>query len=350
MPVAAPVEEAAQSGRSIAQLSKVQRLAALFVILGPDSASQILKGLEPKEIETISTEMSQFGLISHEEQDQILAEFSDLAVEASTSLSADVECARSTLEKAVGPFKASDIMSRVAPNRTPSVMQGLAESDSRHIYNLIRHEQVQTMAFILSYLPSDKAAQIFALLPTPQRDQVIERMATLAPTPVEVMEQVLNVLKSKMDVKQTRALTQSGGVGTAASILNAIEKNSSKALLLSVEERNPELAQEIRKKMFTFEDLLTLGASSIQRIMREADMADLAVALKKSSDPLKKLLLGSISRRAAQTVEDEIAYMGSVKAKDIEAAQLRIIEVVRKLEADGEIDLNEAREEQYAAA
>jgi flagellar motor switch protein FliG len=325
-------------------LNKIQKLAALLVMLGPESAAQMLKQFEPREIEAISREMARFSLITQEQQEEILREFSEVAVAASTSVTAGVEVARNTLEKAVGTFKASDILGRVVSTRAPvGAMQSIADMDPRHIFNLIRDEQDQTMAFIISYLSPEKAAQVLALLRPEQGDRIIERLATLAPTPVEVAEKVVDVLNTKLGIRQTRALSQTGGVTTAADILNAMDKTVSRSLLTSIEERNPELCQAIRKKMFTFEDLLQLNAPSIQRIMRETDMRDLALSLKKASEPLKKLLLSNISRRAAEAVQDEMSYMGPVKLRDVEAAQFRIIDAVRKLEAEGEIDLDESR-------
>jgi flagellar motor switch protein FliG len=222
-------------------------------------------------------------------------------------------------------------------------MQSIADMDPRHIFNLIRDEQPQTIAFIVSYLSPEKAAQLFLLLRPEQRDKIIERLATLAPTPVEVAERVVDVLNAKLGIKQTRALSQTGGVTPAADILNAMDKTISRALLTSIEERNPELCQSIRKKMFTFEDLLQLNSQAVQRIMRETDMRDLALSLKKASDPLKKLLLSNISRRGAEAVQEEMSMLGSVKLRDVEAAQFRIIDAVRKLESEGEIELDQSR-------
>ncbi len=329
-------------------LNKTQKLAALLVMIGAESAAEILKQFPPKEIEAISREMARFNLITREQQQEILLEFSDVAVAASTSVSAGPDIARNTLEKAVGSFKASDILGRVLPNRqTVGAMQPIADMDSRSIFNLVRDEQPQTIAFVVSHLSAEKAAQIFALLPTDQRDRIIERLATLAPTPIEVTERVVNVLNAKMGVKQTRALSQTGGVTPAADILNAMDKTISREMLTNIEERNPELSQAIRKKMFTFEDLLLLNTQIIQRIMRETEMRDLALALKKASEPLKKLMLSNISRRGAEGVQDEMMALGHVKLRDVEAAQLRIIDTVRKLEAEGEIDLDEARAAEY---
>jgi flagellar motor switch protein FliG len=326
-------------------LTKTQKLAALLIMLGPESGAVILRQLQPREVEAVTREMARFNLITREQQVEILTEFSDVAVTASTSVSAGVEVTRNTLEKAVGSFKAGDIMGRVASTRAPigGAMQAIADMDPRHIFNLVRDEQPQAIAFIVSHLPPEKAAQVLNLLRNEQRDQVIERLATLAPTPVEVAEKVVDVLNAKLGVKQTRALSQTGGVTTAADILNVMDKEISRNLLTSIEERNPDVSMAIRKKMFTFEDLLLLGVPSIQRIMREIEMRDLSLALKKVSEPLKKLLLSNISRRAAESVQEEIAFLGHVKLRDVEAAQFRIIDVVRKLEAEGEIDLDEAR-------
>ncbi len=325
-------------------LSKAQMLAALLVMLGAESAAVVLRQFQPREIDTISREMARFSLISREQQQQILQEFSPIAVSASTSVYAGVEVTRSTLEKALGAFKASDVISRIATTRAPlGSMQIIADMDPRHIFNLIRDEQAQVITFVVSHIPPEKSAQVLNLLRPDQREQVIEKLATLAPTPVEVAEKVVDVLNTRLGVKQTRALSQTGGVTTVADVLNAMDKAVSRELLTGLENRNPELTNSIRKKMFTFEDLLLLSAGAIQRIMREIDMRDLTVALKKSSEALKKLLLANISRRAAESVQEEIAFLGAVKPRDVEAAQFRIIDAVRKLEAEGEIDLDETR-------
>lgn len=340
----ATAETAVESAPIEGALTKIQKLAALLVMLGPDSAGHILKQFSPREIEAISREMARFNLITLDQQEEILAEFSDVAIAASTSLTAGVDVTRNTLEKALGTFKASDIMGRVVPSKAPvGAMQTIAEMDPRHIFNLVRDEQPQTIAFILSFLSPEKAAQLFALVHPEQRDKIVERLATLAPTPIEVAEKVVDVLNAKLGIKQTRAFSQTGGVTTAADILNAMDKTVSRALLANIEERNPDLCQAIRKKMFTFEDLLLLNSQAIQRIMRETDMRDLSLALKKATEPLKKLLLSNISRRAAEAVQDEISMLGHVKLRDVEAAQFRIIDAVRKLEAEGEIDLDESR-------
>ncbi|HUA67584.1 MAG TPA: FliG C-terminal domain-containing protein, partial [Candidatus Saccharimonadales bacterium] len=274
--------ETAESGAEIVPLNKMQKLAALLVMLGAESAAVILKQFQPREIESISREMARFNLITREQQQEILVEFSNVAVSASTSVSAGVEVTRHTLEKALGSFKASDVLGRVTSTRAPvGAMQAIAEMDPRHIFNLLRDEKEQAITFVISHLSPEKAAQVLNLLRPEQRNQIIERLAMLAPTPVEVGEKVVEVLNAKMGIKQTRALAQTGGITSVADLLNAMDKTVSRTLLTHIEEHNPDLSQAIRKKMFTFEDLVSLDPPYIQRIMQEIDMRDLTVALKK---------------------------------------------------------------------
>lgn len=339
-----PLENAA-AGPDFAKMTKVQKLAALLILLGPESASHILRHLDEHELESVTAEMSKLQFISLELQREILHEFSEVAVEASTGILGGVDVTKAALEKSVGMFRAASIIGRVAPMRTPvAAMQQITEMEPRQIFNLIKQEQPQTIALVVSYLSPEKASHLIPMLRTEVRDQVIERLATMAPTPIEIVERVVEVLNHKLGGKHTRALNQTGGVKTAAELLNAMDKNLSKSLLITIEERNPELGASIRQKMFTFEDLNQLDAPSIQKVLREVEMHDLAVALKTASENLKQLLLSCISKRAAETVNEEISFMGPLKLRDIEASQGRIIEVVRRLESEGEIDLGNPNE------
>lgn len=325
----------------IERMTKLQKLACLMVILGPESAAGILKSMEDSEVEAVCAEMVKIPMLPQELQQQVLKEFTGVAIEASTSVLGGVDFARSSLEKSMGLYKASDIISRVAPTRTPvGAMQDIVDMEPRQLVNLIKYEQPQTIALIISYLKPDKVGGVISQLRGEQRDAVLERMATLAPTPIEVVERIVDVLNKRLGGRQAKAMNQTGGIKTTADVLNAMDKNLSKSLLVALEERNPELGAAIRQKMFTFEDLNMLDAPSLQKILREVEMRDLAVALKTSSDKLKTALLSCLSKRAAETVNEEIGFMGPLKLRDIEAAQSRIIEVVRRLETDGEIDLS----------
>lgn len=337
-------DNSAPPAPDISRMTKLQKLAALLIILGPETAAQILKALPPSELEVVSAEMAKLPVITHEMRAAILNEMSEVVFAATTSLRGGVEFTQSALEKAVGAYKATDIINRVSPTTSSTAAQRLREMEARPLFNLLKEEQPQTIALVVSYLRPEKASELLCLLKEELRDQVIERLAVLEATPVEVVEKVADVLQRRLSGKTTRGLNQTGGVKSAANLLNALNKTLSKTILTAIEERNAELGAAIRQKMFTFTDLATLDTASLQKIMREVDMRDLALALKKAEEPLKVKLLGAISKRAAETVNEEMAFMTSVKLKEIEAAQLRIVEVLRKLENDGEIDLDAIRE------
>ena len=324
----------------VSKMTRHQKLAALLVILGPESAAQMLKNLDEHEIELVSLEMSRLGLITQELRHEILREFSAMAIQVSTGALGGIAFTKTVLEKSVGMFRAADIIGRVSPAPVPlGSMRQIVDMDQRQLFNLLKEEQPQTTALIVSYLTAEKASQLLMMFTDAVRDQIIERLATLGPIPVEAVETIVEVLAQKTNVKSTRALNQTGGLKSAADLLNAMDRNFSDPLLNELERRNPELGLAIRQKMFTFEDLCGLDRTALQKIMREVDMRDLAVALKTCSAKLKDALLGCISKRAAETVNEEVAFLGSVKKRDIEAAQLRIVDSVRRLESEGEIEI-----------
>lgn len=226
-------------------------------------------------------------------------------------------------------------------------MEQIVEMDVRHIFNVLRHEQIQTVALVVSYLPPEKASQLLALVRPELREQVIERLATLAPTSIEVVESVAEEIHRKLSANRTRALNQTGGIKVAAQVLNALPKNVADSILLSLRERNADLGEAVLRKMFTFEELERLSPKTLQKILQEIDMRTLAVALKTASDNLKHALLSCISKRAAENVREEISLLGPLKLSQIDGAQMEIIETVRRLESEGSIDLDEIRQKSH---
>jgi flagellar motor switch protein FliG len=335
-----PETESKSVPLDVAQMTKLQKLAALLIIVGPEAAAEVMKNLGETELEAVATEMTRIPMIPHETQVALLKDFSAVAHEASSSVLGGVSYTQAALEKSVGAYRASSILGRVSAGRAPvAAMQTLADMEPRQVFNLIKSEQPQTVALVMSYLGPQKSAQLLVHLPEDWRQQVVERLATLAPTPIEVVEKVVEVLNGKAGVQHSRGLNQTGGLKTAADLMNALDKNLSKALLIAIEERNAELGTGIRAKMFLFEDLKQIDKPGLQKVLREIDMRDLAMALTKASEALKTTLLSCISKRAAETVNEEIGFMGTPKAKEVEAAQQRIIEVVRRLESEGELEL-----------
>jgi|GEM_PF-178633 len=327
-----------------AKMTKLQKLAALLLILDNDNASHILGKLEDFDLEAVTAEMTKITSLSRSLQQEVLREFSPVAVEAVTTINCGVERVKTMLEKSVGLFRASDIICRVSPTRAPvAAMQPIVELDARHLYSLLRNEQLQTIALVVSYLPAEKASQLLALIRPESRDQVVERLATLSPTSIEVVESVAEELLQKMANNRTRALNQTGGVKVAAEVLNAMPKNLTEPILMSLRERNTDLGDLILKKMFTFEELGKLDTKTLQKIMQEIDMRTLTISLKTASETLKGALLSVISKRAAESVREEIAFLGPLKVSEIEAAQNQIIETVRRLESEGEINLEDMR-------
>ncbi len=325
-------------------MTKLQKLAALLIILGPDSASELLKNLEEEELEAVSAEMTRLTFISQEMQQDILQEFTDVAVAASAAVLGGPGYAKKALERSVGPSRASDIIQRVAPAAAPvPALEPLLEMGPRELCHLLQHEQPQTIALVVSYLSPEKSSSLLALLPAAARDEVVERLAMMGPTPVEVIERIVQVLVQKAGGRSARPLSQTGGVRTAAALLNSLEKNLSQSVLQDLEKRNPQLGREIRQKMFTFEDLVLLGPSALQKLMREIDLRDLALSLLTAGAHLKNILLSAVSKRAAATIHEEISMLGPLHKREVEAAKGRIITAVRQLEDAGEVDLNNLR-------
>jgi flagellar motor switch protein FliG len=325
-------------------MTKLQKLAALCIILGADSASELLKNLDEDELEAVSAEMARLTFISQEMQAEILREFTDVAVAASAAVLGGPGYAKKALEKSVGPSRASDIIRRVAPAAAPAPdMEPLLEMDPIELCNLLKPEQPQTIALLVSYLSPAKSSQLLALLPPAARDEVVERLATMGPAPVEVIERIVQVLARKAGRQPARALNRTGGLRTAAALLNSLEKNLCKSVLQDLEKRNPQLGHEIRQKMFTFDDLVLLGPSALQKIMREIDLRDLAMSLKTAGAQLKNILLSAVSKRAAASVDEEISMLGPLRQREIEDAKGRIVSAARHLEDEGELDLNNLR-------
>jgi flagellar motor switch protein FliG len=313
-------------------------------MLTPDNTIKVLKTLDEGLLEAVTTEMARFTAISHQVQMDILQEFSGVAVEAGGTIPCGLDRVQGLLEKSVGMLRASEIICRVAPSRHPiAAMQKIAEMDPRNIYNLVRNEQLQTIALVISYLTPEKASQLLSMTRPDVRERVIERLATLAPTSVHVVENVAEMLQRKCGSQHAQPVNQTGGIKVAAQLLNAMPRNLSESILVSLKERNSELGDAVRQKMFTFEELGQLEVRTIQKVLQSVDMHNLTVALKTASDKLKTTLLGCISKRAADTIREEIEFMGPLKLRDIEAAQNEIIETARRLEAEGEIDLDEIR-------
>jgi flagellar motor switch protein FliG len=315
-----------------------------LLLLSPENAAEIMKGLEEQELEAVTAEMAKFTVITQEVQSQILEEFSGAAVEAASGVLCGVGRVQNLLEKSVGLLRASDLMHRVAPSGAPvAAMQPILDMDARQVFTLLRDEQPQMVALIVSHLPPEKAAQVSAMFRPEVCEQVIERLATLAPPTVEVLECVIETLQQKSGKTRMSVLSHAGGIRQAAQMLNALPRTVCDGVLVGLRERNADLSEALRRNMFTFEELYRLDSRALQQVLRTVDMQTLTVALKTASEKVKNKLFSCISKRAADNVREELELMGTARLRDIEAAQSSIIATVRQLESEGAIDLEDLR-------
>lgn len=322
-------------------LSRVRRLATFLVVIGPDTAAHVLKEFDDESIEIICKEMTNISSIEENLQKAAVEEFSSFILSSYGSLLGGPAYTRRALEIAKGDFKATSILERIAPtSNSAEVIKEIEQMEPRQIFNMIKTEQAQTIAFVLSYLERDKAGPILGMFNHEVREEVIERLGIMEPTSLELINKVANALSKNLDTKQKTTLNKSGGIRMVADLLNTLEKEDSKSILTNIEERNPSLGAEIRKKMFSFDDLSRLALPDLQRIMREVDSGDLIVALKSATEALREAVMEAVSKRAAETLKEELEMMGPVKLTEVEAAQERVIQVVRRLEEQEEISLD----------
>ena len=285
--------------------------------------------------------MTNISSIEEDTQKAAVEEFSKFVLSSYGSLLGGPIYTRRALEIAKGDFKASSILERIAPtSNSAEVIKEIEQMEPRQIFNMIKTEQAQTIAFVLSYLERDKAGPILGMFNHEVREEVIERLGIMEPTSLELINKVANALSKNLDTKQKTTLNKSGGIRMVADLLNTLEKEDSKSILTNIEERNPSLGAEIRKKMFSFDDLSRLALPDLQRIMREVDSGDLIVALKSATEALREAVMEAVSKRAAETLKEELEMMGPVKLTEVEAAQERVIQVVRRLEEQEEISLD----------
>ncbi|HOO93395.1 MAG TPA: FliG C-terminal domain-containing protein, partial [Opitutales bacterium] len=288
------------------KLGKLQKLALFLIVIGPEAASEILRNFEDPDIELLVKEMSSFDIIDYRVKKRVIEDFYGIVSQSSIATLGGASYAQKTLEMAKGDFRASSILGRVAPvGSSVQIIAEIAALEPRQIFNLIRNEQSQTIAFIISYLHISKASALIKMLSTEMREEVVERIGSMESTALELVNKVVRTLARNLEYDEKQTFNQSGGVRRVADLLNSLDKDTSKTLLSRLEEKNPTIGNAVRKKMFSFEDLLRLQPSDLQRVTREIDMGDLTVALKSTNPNLRDAILGSISKRAAETLKEE---------------------------------------------
>lgn len=319
------------------QLTGRRKAAVLLVMLGPEKAASVLKHLDESDVEQLTIEIANIGKVTDEEKRQVLSEFQEIARAREMITQGGIEYAKEILQKAFGPEKAMKIIERLVSNLQVKPFDFLRQADPLQLVNFLQSEHPQTIAVILSYLEPQLAGKILSALPEDLQVEVVKRIALLERTSPDVIRDIERNLERKLSGFVMQTFSQVGGVDTAAEIMNSIDRSSEKKIMEKLSYDSPDLAEEIRRRMFVFEDLVKLDDRSVQIILREIETRDLALALKGASEEVKQKIFKNISKRAAQLLQDELEYMGPVRLKDVEDAQQKIINVVRRLEEAGEI-------------
>lgn len=314
-----------------------QKAAILLISLGPDVSASVYKHLSEEEIEKLTLEISGVKKVDSNTKEEILDEFHNIALAQDYISQGGIGYAKTVLEKALGQEQATTIINRLTSSLQVRPFDFARRADPGQILNFIQNEHPQTIALILSYLDPEKAGQILSELPQDVQADIARRIALMDRTSPEIISEVETILEQKLSATVTQDYTQTGGIESVVEVLNGVDRSTEKTILDALEIQDPELAEEIKKRMFVFEDIVTLDNRSIQRVIRECENEDLLLALKVSSDEVKDVVYRNMSTRMVETFKEEMEYMGPIRLKDVEDAQSRIVTIIRKLEDAGEI-------------
>lgn len=319
------------------ELSNKQKAAILLIALGPEVSSQVFKHLKEDEIEKLTLEIANQRKVTQEQKEKVLAEFHQMLIANNYISSGGLDYAREILEKALGSEKAVSIINRLTSSLQIRPFDFARKTDPGQLLNFIQNEHPQTIALIMSYLQADQSGAILSSLPPDRQVDVAKRIATMDRTSPDVLKDVERILERKLSSMVTQDFTAAGGVDSIVEILNRVDRATERTIMENLEVQNPELAEEIKRRMFVFEDIVLLDDRSLQLVLREIESKDLALALKAASTEVAGKIYKNMSKRAADMLREEIEYMGPVRIRDVEEAQQRIVNVIRRLEESGEI-------------
>ena len=319
------------------EITGVQKAAILLIALGPDKSSNVFKHLKEDEIEQLTLEIANTRSVSPAMKDAVLDEFYEVCLAQQYIAEGGIGYAKDLLEKALGSERAKDVIGKLTASLQVRPFEFVRKTDASQLLNFIQDEHPQTIALILSYLSSNQASAIISALSPEKQTDVAKRIAQMDRTSPDVIKEVEKVLEQKLASLVNQDYTIVGGVDSIVDILNTVDRGAEKHIMESLEIEDPELADEIRKKMFVFEDILSLDDRSIQRVLREVDNNELAVALKGSNEEVQNLIFSNLSKRLATMIREDMDFMGPVRMKDVEEAQQKIVNIIRKLEDSAEI-------------
>jgi len=315
----------------------IQKAAILLIALGPERSADIFKHLKEDEIEELTLEIANTRSVSPQVKEDVLNEFYQICLAQQYIAEGGIGYAKELLDKALGEDRAKEVITKLTASLQVRPFEFVRKTDPSQLLNFIQDEHPQTIAMILSYLTSAQAALVIGALPPEKQADVAKRIAMMDRTSPDVIKEVERVLEKKLSSLVNQDYTIVGGVDAIVNILNTVDRTTEKHIMESLEIEEPELADEILKKMFVFEDILLLDDRAIQRVLRDVDNADLGVALKAANEEVQNVIFKNLSKRLAAMIKEDMEFMGPVRMKDVEEAQQKVVSVIRKLEDSGEI-------------
>ena len=318
-------------------ITGVQKAAILLIALGPERSAQVFKHLKDDEIEQLTLEIANTKSVPSDLKDAVLDEFYEVCLAQQYISEGGIAYAKELLDKALGEDRAKDVIGRLTASLQVRPFEFVRKADPSQLLNFIQDEHPQTIALILAYLPSAQAAAVVSALAPEKQADVAKRIAQMDRTSPDVIKEVEGVLERKLASLVNQDYTIVGGVDAIVDILNAVDRGTEKHIVETLEVEDPELADEIRKKMFVFEDILSLDDRAIQRVLRDIENNDIAVALKNANEEVQNVIFRNLSKRLAAMIKEDMDFMGPVRLKDVEEAQQKIVNNIRKLEDAGEI-------------
>ncbi len=318
-------------------ITGLQKAAILLIALGPERSALIFKHLKEEEIEDLTLEIANTRSVTPQVKEEVINEFYGVCLAQQYIAEGGIGYAKELLEKALGNEKALDVIGKLTASLQVKPFEFIRKTEASQLLNFIQDEHPQTIALILSYLNPSQAALIISALPPDRQSDVAKRIALMDRTSPDVIKEVEKILESKLSSLVNQDYTIIGGVDAVVDILNTVDRSTEKHIMETLEIDEPELADEIRKKMFVFEDILLLDDRAIQRVLRDVDNSDLAIALKGANEEVQNAIFNNLSKRLALMIREDMEFMGPVRMKDVEEAQQKIVNTIRRLEDASEI-------------
>ena len=321
----------------VAVFTGIQKAAILLISLGPGQSSEIIKHLNDAEIEQLTLEMAQMRKVSEDQRDVVVDEFHKMCIASNYIAQGGIEYAREVLERALGDQRAFDIISRLSSSLKMRPFDLVRRSDPKQLFSFIQGEHPQTIALIMTHLPAEKSAVLLSSLPQDIQAEVTKRIALMGRTSPEVLKEIEKVLENKISNLAPTDYTTSGGIQSVVDMLNRTDPSTLKVVMDVLEMDDPDLAEQIKRQMFVFEDIVLLDDRGIQLVLREVDTKDLALALKGTNEEVAEKIFSNMSTRASTMLKEDIQFMGPVRVREVEEAKQKLVKVIRKLEEAGAV-------------